>query len=171
MAEDSGTTDTVTTDGATPDGGSEDVTGLKNALQSERDARKAAEKAAKEGRDAARQLQELEDAKKSETEKLTDKLTSAETERDQLAGENVRLRVAIEKGVPADLAARLQGSTREELEEDADTLLKLVTPAETQDVPAGTPRENLRPGATPRSSVPLNGDPLLQDIKSKLGIR
>lgn len=46
-----------------------------------------------------------------------------------------RLEIASKKGLPADLAARLQGATAEELERDADALLAFVKPAEGPGVP------------------------------------
>lgn len=44
-----------------------------------------------------------------------------------LTAENLRLQVALDKGLSTVLAKRLQGATRDELEADADTLLGLVT--------------------------------------------
>lgn len=41
----------------------------------------------------------------------------------------MRARVALSKGLSADLADRLRGSTEDELAEDADRLLELVKPA------------------------------------------
>lgn len=128
------------------------------------------EKRAKENKDAARKLQEIEDEKKSETEKLADKLTRAETEREQARLENLRLKVALDKGVPADLAARLQGDNAEELEADADKLLGLISPQQERNSPSRRPTEQ-RPGAVPSTDPSEKDDPLLNDLKQKLGIR
>lgn len=62
----------------------------------------------------------------------TDLATRLKTIEDDLAKEraqNLRLNVATSKGLPAELVGRLQGSTREELEADAETLLGLVRKA------------------------------------------
>lgn len=67
-----------------------------------------------------------------------------------LGSENLRLRVGYELGLPYNLAVRLQGSTREEMVADAETLVSLVAPK-----PAPTtarPIESLRPGATPANT-------------------
>ncbi|SRR6266508_28653 len=46
-----------------------------------------------------------------------------------------RLEVANKKGIPADLAGRLQGATAEELEADADRLLAFLKPKDGPGVP------------------------------------
>lgn len=78
------------------------------------------------GTDPAKALQDRIAA--LETEAATAKLTAA------------RLEVATSKGLPPALAARLQGSTREELEADAEALKALI-PAAANGTPAtpGTP--------------------------------
>lgn len=65
----------------------------------------------------------------------------------ELAAEKLaraRLEVATKKGLPADLAARLQGDTTEAMEEDADKLLQFMKPSEGPGVPpagkGGTPK-------------------------------
>lgn len=42
---------------------------------------------------------------------------------------NARLRVAAQKGIPADLVGRLQGDTEEAIAQDADKLLAFLKPA------------------------------------------
>lgn len=71
-------------------------------------------------------VQKFEDASKTETEKLTAKAAKLGSEKERLEAENLKLRVAIKKNLPADLYNRLQGSSEEEIEADADSLLKLV---------------------------------------------
>lgn len=60
--------------------------------------------------------------------------------------ENLRFRVALEKGLPANLVGRLQGSTVEEVTADADTLLALIKPAAPADPRA--PKPNPAQGAS-----------------------
>jgi hypothetical protein len=95
----------------------------------------AAERAAR--RDAEKRLKEAE-------AKL------AERERADLVTE-----VASAKGIDAALAGRLKGSTREELEADADELLELIGSGEgSSDAPPGErPTERLRGGGDP-TTVP-----------------
>jgi hypothetical protein len=77
--------------------------------------RKVAELEAEAQRRADAELSELDRLKK-ENQQLTERTTKAE--RDAL-----RVLVASDKKLPAVLAARLNGTTKEELEEDADALL------------------------------------------------
>lgn len=126
------------------------------------------EKRAKANADAAEKLAKLEDQQKTETQRLSDQLAAEKAQRETLEQQAMRFRVAAIKGVPADLIDRLRGDTEEELEADADKLLELVTPKET----AGTtpaPRPDLSQGGSGNGTA-LNGDPLLNDLKSKLGI-
>ncbi len=95
----------------------------KKALTAEREARKAAEKAAAE---ALARIKEFEDAQKSEAEKAADALRTAQETATQSAAKALRYEVAAEKGLPLEAAARLTGSTREELLADADVLKTLI---------------------------------------------
>ena len=96
--------------------------------------RKALEKARKEAanyRTKVRELEplaskakELEDAGRTELEKLTARAETAERERSELQARALRLEVAFEKGLTPAQAKRLVGSSREELEADADEILR-----------------------------------------------
>lgn len=64
------------------------------------------------------------------------------TDNQRLATENMRLTVAVNHGLPMELAKRLVGATVEEMEADAADMLKLFA----KSVPASSrPRENLKP--------------------------
>jgi len=119
------------------------------------------EQRAKENSTAAQRLAALEEAQKTEAQKLAERAEAAEKERDAMRLETLRARVAITKGVPADLVDRLRGDTEDDLAEDADRLLALIQP--------GKPRGDVAQG--PRGdTAALNSDPLLDDLKAKLGI-
>lgn len=113
----------------------------------------------------------LRDASQTEAERLQAQLAAAQTAADQasaLAQENLRLKVAINKGVPQALASRLQGSTAEELEADADTLLGMVS--------QGSPgmRPNPAQGTSGGGSGPSLDDQIAvarKDNNVKLAIR
>jgi len=94
------------------------------ALQSEREARKAAEKATN---DALTRIKEFEDRDKTETQKQADRLTEIEAENSGLRSAQTRSEVAEAKSDPEKgiivPAALLTGSTREELEASADALI------------------------------------------------
>lgn len=101
------------------------------ALAEERKARREAEAKLKELQPLAAKAQELEEAQKTEAEKLAEKLRTAETNATTTESKLLRLEVALDKAPagmePAkvrSLAGRLQGKTREELEADAVELFK-----------------------------------------------
>jgi hypothetical protein len=133
--------------------------GGKKALQAERDARKAAEKANAE---LNARLKEFEDSKLSDLERAQKEAADNAAELSRLRSENVRNKVAIDKGVPADLVEFLTGDTEGDIAAKADLLLaRLNTP--------GTPKPDPSQGAKGDATA-LNGDPLLSTIKNKLGL-
>lgn len=142
--------------------------GGKKALDAERKAKRDAEKRAAE---LEARLQQFEDANKTEAQRLTDQMTAAVTRAETAEKTATRLRVALAKGLPLDLADRLRGDSEDDLTADADALLALVNPPQpdedTSRVPG--PRPDMTQGRG--SSTPLNGDPLLRDLKTKLAIR
>lgn len=95
----------------------------KKALQDERRARSAAEKTAKE---LGERLQALEDSQKTEAQKTADRATKAEASAAAANAKLLRFEIAAEKGLKPAQAARLAGSTREELLADADAYLAEV---------------------------------------------
>jgi len=107
------TTETTPTDEALGDGG-------KAALVKERAAARAAEKRAAE---AEARIKEFEDRDKSEAQKLAEERDALKAERDSLAQSTLRRDVADEKGLTPAQAKRLVGTTREELEADAEAIL------------------------------------------------
>lgn len=111
-----------------------------------------------------------------------DDLKKAAKEADRLRGEyeeilgardraehDLRIeRVARKYFLDDDLVPFLSGETDEEVEERAKTLAsKLAASTEAAKAPAG-PRPD--PSQGRGSDLPLNGDPLLDSLKSKLGI-
>ena len=119
-------------------------------------------KAAKDAQTA--QAAELKTAKdalaaakagQTDLEKLTGDLAALQSKFEQsqqsLATEQaqrLRLEIATEKGLPSALAARLTGSTREELLADAEALMPLLKPV-TPGVPPAPPRTPPQPKFTP----------------------
>ena len=112
------------------------------------------EKEAKEGKAAIARLKEIEDSNKSEVEKATEAQRQAEQRAAEAEQRALRLEVAASKGLTPAQAKRLQGSTLEELEADADELLSTFRSADQDDADTGsglrrTPRERLRNGSGP----------------------
>lgn len=112
----------------------------------------------KEAEAKAKRLDELEDAQKSEVEKATEKVSAAEKRAQEAELRALRLEVAADKGLTPTQARRLVGSSKEELEEDADDLLASFAPTEENDSPR-RPKEKLRPGAGSPDDEPEETDP------------
>lgn len=114
----------------------------KDALKAERTARRQAEKQANE---LAARIREFEDRDKSELEKLTEAAANAKAEAAAARAEMLRLKVAAELELPADLHEFLTGNDEDELRSKAEKL-KAATGA-------GDPRR-MKPdpaqGATPQ---------------------
>lgn len=91
---------------------------------------------------AAEKLAQIEEANKTDLEKVTGERDTLKTAAESAAAENMRLRVALAKQLPAELIDRLRGSSKEELEADADELLKLVKPQGRTSFDGGKGREN-----------------------------
>ena len=118
----------------------------------ERKARRDAEQKAKE---LEERLQAIEDKDKSEVERLTEQVSTLTRERDDAVHRADRLEVAVSKSLDEDrakrittAASRLHGTTREELEADADDFLSTFTAVEAdRGAPEGKPVEHLKPGS------------------------
>lgn len=125
----------------------------KKALEAER---KNARQAAKERDALAARLQEFEDRDKSEAEKVAERAKAAEDRAAQAESKSLRLEVAFEKGLTPAQAKRLVGSTRDELEADADELLETFKPSEekppTVDLDLGTRTTTAATSTDPRSA-------------------
>jgi hypothetical protein len=91
----------------------------KKALDAERKARRDAERLLKETAD---RLKVLEDKDKSDSDRLTEKVAQLEKDLATATAKADRYEVALDKGLDMTRAKRLTGTTREELEADADEL-------------------------------------------------
>ena len=128
----------------------------KRALEAERRARRTAEKELKALRD---KVKEREDLDKSELERLQDRIAEAEKRAEEAKAKADRYEVAAAKGLTPAQAKRLVGSTREELEADADEMRSELgldkndddKDEETKDEEGSTgrPKERLKSGASP----------------------
>ena len=117
---------------------------------------------AKENSKAADRLAEIEEASKTADQRAADRLAAAEKRAAELEAKALRAEVAAEKGVPVAL---LNGATREDLEAAADALIAFRGEQKPADKASFViPSEGGAPAAA------LNGDPLLDSLKSKLGI-
>lgn len=87
--------------------------------------------------EAEERLQELEDADKSEQERLTERFTAAERRAVEAETKLLRYEVAAERGLDLKAAAFLGGSTREEIELRAEELEQLLDATGQTQTPAG----------------------------------
>lgn len=135
-----------------------DVAGTETDWKSE--ARKW-EKRAKEAnalREDADKWREYEAAQKPIQERLAEELATTKAEAESARISLLRYEVATSKNLPADAIRLLTGSTREELDESADTLLALIatqsktTPA-LPDVNQGKPAPSSAGQITDRATL------------------
>ncbi len=119
----------------------DDVDAMKTALR----------KANKEAETARLKLKEIEDRDKTDSEKLTERLTTAEKRAVDAEHRAMRLEVAAGKGLTPIQAKRLVGATQEELEADADELLATFVPNRPN--VTGRPSPALRGGGDPTEDV------------------
>ena len=103
-----------------------------------------AEKAAA---DALAKVKEFEDRDKTELEKLTDQISKAKAEADQARAEALRLKVAAQSGLPADLHEFLVGNDEEELRAKAQKLMAATAAATDPRRPAPDPTQGAKPGS------------------------
>lgn len=71
-------------------------------------------------------IKEFEDRDKSESDKQAEKLADTQRQLDAATLKATQYEVAASKGIPLTAAGRLRGASREEMEADADDLLKLI---------------------------------------------
>jgi hypothetical protein len=129
---------------ATPEPAAADLgDGGKKALDAERKARREAEKAAAA---LAAKVKEFEDSQKSELEKAAARAEAAEKAAAQAQAEALRLKVAAETGLPADLHEFLTGGDEESLRAQADKLKAATAAGRT------TPRPDPTQGAKPAAA-------------------
>jgi len=120
------------------------------------DPERAKRKIAKLNSEAANLRKRLNDAPKAEDAAAKDKrITDLETA-------TLRYEIALDLGLPKEIAARLQGASRDEMVADAEKLLELLAPAKRPTT--RKPIEALRGGLEP------DNEPEETDLK-KIGAR
>lgn len=133
----------------------------KKALQSERERAKALEKQLNE---ATAKLTEIEKAQLSDLERAQAEATEAREAAAKASAEALRFRIAAKHNISdEDADLFLTGSDEETLTRQAARLIERA-PA------TSSPKPDLTQGGKGEAAHALNGDPLLDDLKSKLGI-
>ena len=129
-------------------------------------ANKEAEAARLEKKQLAAKLKEYEDAGKSELEKAQTRIAEADFSRQEAEARALRMEVAMDKGLTVAQAKRLVGTTKEELEKDADELLKEFggKPEDKKKPASRRPDERLRGGTNPEEEGPTDVSKILEQI-------
>lgn len=117
--------------------------GGKKALEAERKARADAEKAAK---DFKAQLDALNDAKLTETERLQKQLDALTADYQAAQVEAARNRVAAEEQIPAGLVGYLTGTDEAAIRESAKVLKSAIAEASKPGTPAPDPSQGAATG-------------------------
>lgn len=114
---------------------------------------------------AVDELDKIENARKSAEQRLTEERDQAAARASDLESNVTRLRAALNAGFTGDdvddIAHRLQGSTFDELAEDARKLRGRFASPSTSDGVRPDPSQGT-------AALPLNGDPLASMLASKL---
>ena len=92
--------------------------------------------------------------------------TTDDPEKARLEVENLQLKVALELGIPAKLATRLRGTTREELIEDAADLMDTVAPRK-EEIKSQQPRPRLKGGTRPDAEPEMSADDIVKAAKRR----
>jgi hypothetical protein len=114
----------------------------------------------------AGELDTLKAASQSDAERLTGEVNSLKGENGSVKAENMRLKVALKKGLTGDkavLADRLSGATEAEMEADADELLKLFGGGGG----SGNGRTGFDGGARGGNGQPQSMDDLIRGARSR----
>lgn len=123
------------------------------------------EQRAKSNAEAAKRLQEIEDAQKTEQQRLADRQTAIERERDEARAEGLRYKAAATHGISEDYFDLLGTGDEETISSRAERVGGLIKEnatlrAEVEALragkpapPNGRPVEALKPGATPENAT------------------
>ena len=112
----------------------------------------------------AKKAQELEDAAKSDLEKLTEKFNEANARAAALESEKNRLAVIAKHGIPEEFQDLVQGNDAESLSASAEKVRALIEKTNVQKPSYVVPAE----GGAP--ALALNGDGIESALKNALGI-
>lgn len=164
MADENATegTENTASDAAQSDSAQLGEGGLK-ALDAERKRATEAEKTAKA---LQAQLDALNDAKLTETQRLQKQLDELAANYAQAQKEAIRNRVIASEGVPASLAGFLSGDDEDSLIASARALKSAVAEASKPGTPAPDPSQG-----SGSAALPLNGDGIENALKNALGLR
>lgn len=117
-------------------------------------------------REAANKYAEVEEAQKTEQQKLTERATTAEQQLAEVQSANARLMAAAAHNIPPELIEFLGAGSEEEINARAEILaerLKATAPAPVNKRPV----ESLTPGAAPASAKPADPDAWIRNMAGR----
>jgi hypothetical protein len=126
---------------------------------------------AKENISAASRLAEIEEASKSEAQKLADRAAAAEKTASEKDRALLKLQVIVDYGIPKDYQDLVHGDTAEALAESAKKVQSLI---KANAEPAVEPQQTATfviPDEGKSPNLALNGDGLESALKNALGIK
>ena len=122
---------------------------------------------AKENSTAAKRLAEIEEASKTEAQKLADRAAAAEKALAEAQADALRSKVIAKHAIPEDYHEFVVGATEDELTAKAEKVKALI---EAQNAPQATRHVVVADeGKTP--ALALNGDGIESALKNALGIQ
>lgn len=125
------------------------------------------EQRAKDNKSAAEKLAEIEEASKTEAQKLAERAEKAEKALAEAQAEALRNSVLAQYSIPADYHEFVVGATEEELVAKAEKVQKLIEAQNAE--PAATKHVAVTgEGKTP--ALALNGDGIESALRNALGI-
>lgn len=113
-------------------------------------------------KEKAGKYEQLEDEKKTEAQRLAEDRDGHKSRAEKAEAELMRLQVGLDKGLTPAQAKRLTGSTKEELEADADELI--ATFGGSNKEPEGKPTPRLRGGGDPEEEPDEDLSKILDDV-------
>lgn len=109
----------------------------------------------------AEELDKLKASSQSDLEKLTEQIDGLKKSQAETEQRALRAEVATAKGLTAAQAKRLAGSSREELEADADEIIEAFPVSSTESTPKGGP-----PSRQPKPALRGGGDPTEEPVET-----
>lgn len=104
----------------------------------------------------ASKFDELDAQSKTDVEKAGERAAAAEKKAEAAEARALRLEIATAKGLNAAQAKRLVGTTKEELEADADEILESFKPADGEKPAPHKPTADLKGGGDPTGDEEVN---------------
>ena len=127
------------------------------------------ERRAKDNKDAADKLAEIEESKKTEIQKAAERAEQAEKRLSELEREKNRLSVIATKQIPEEYHDLVKGDSEEELLASAEKVKSLIESATQKQGAEQASYVIPSEGGSP-VSLPLNGDGIEASLKKALGI-